>query len=124
MKTTELRIGNYIIFENEVCEISTIGKNKVGVSQKTDKGFFVETLTDIDEIEPIHLTEEWLLKFGFKANNNSIFTTYHKGGTSILIGIEDVLKFKFEDYITVVKHIHELQNIYFTLTNEELTLKQ
>jgi hypothetical protein len=83
-------------------------------------------------IKPIPLTEEWLLKFGFEKNENSIYflqmSSNHylyfnldtnKGG----LATEDTDD-SYEVIITdKLNEIHQLQNLYFALTGEELELK-
>jgi len=73
-----------------------------------------------EEAEPIPLTEEWLLKFGFYRGfggepkveiNKNISLSYNEG--EIFIGDDIVLNH--------IKYIHQLQNLYFTLTGKELT---
>jgi len=49
MKASELRIGNWVNYDGRNCTIQ----------EPTD-------LVDADEFEPIPLTEEWLLNFGFE----------------------------------------------------------
>ena len=76
MKANELRIGNYLINElayhyNEgLCQVTGIFHDLHGF-----KGYAIQTgegnttlLNDEDEsyFKPIPLTEEWLVKFGFK----------------------------------------------------------
>jgi hypothetical protein len=99
-------------------------------------------------IKPIPLTEEWLLKFGFyKEENVTPVSKYHSHFYSI--GYDDC-KYSFAyasfrddwgfyhsytdavdekdnnrfDAISFgIQSVHELQNLYFALTGEELTLK-
>ena len=81
--------------------------------------------------EPIELTEEWLLKFGYGVDrefdhhfidNTSIknevlrYSTYSK-----LFTIEGDLG----DVIEIpLQYVHQLQNLYFALTGEELKIKE
>lgn len=70
-------------------------------------------------IRPIPLTEEWLKKFGFKKFKN--YNDWSKGGF-ILHGRKRgfVLRKSAPD----VKSVHQLQNLYFALTGEELKTKK
>ena len=87
--------------------------------------------------EPIPLTEEWLFKFGFKkCKNGWYYTTYFTDCdlASEIMKIDYNLssgRFSITDadeestscqiYTSKrVKHVHQLQNLYFTLTGEEL----
>lgn len=115
MKSSELRIENFIrLIENKKivkCDSETI-------YQGVDEYF-----------EGIPITEEWLLKFGFekriigKGNNISsyrleikrllhIHLRFQKDQWNFAIGISG--------YILSIKYVHQLQNLYFALTGEEL----
>jgi hypothetical protein len=54
MKATELRIGNWVKQPNGIIEVFT-------VSDLDDEGDINSYLED--EIEPIPLTEEWLIRY-------------------------------------------------------------
>jgi len=86
-------------------------------------------------IEPIPLTEEWLLKFGFELYESGYYFPYkinnqwekdnwyfcanyrynqidicHRGNLGSLIRFD-------------IKYVHQLQNLYFALTGTELEVK-
>ncbi len=83
---------------------------------------------DLRDIEPIPLTEQWLSDFGFKNSlgiNNHTNGFWSKDGLGIEIGyfIQDKFyEFEFNGIITELKHVHQLQNLYYALTGTELTL--
>jgi len=113
IEANELRIGNWInALEDNCCD----GAGFVPVSG--NQLSFFDNITSIgDLIEPIPLTEEWLLKFGFEKG----CTSWNVGGFYI-----DQFGSNFEfDYRAGVKieHVNQLQNLYFALTGEELTIK-
>lgn len=82
--------------------------------------------------KPISLTDEWLLKFGFITfDSKQIYNEW-------FLNFDGVLKYKiFHSKYTGVetftmphgdkpiklKSVHQLQNLYFALTGEELTFK-
>ena len=78
----------------------------------------LEQYEDNSEYKPIPLTEEWLLKFGF----DSMFSGagYHKNGVEIGNNHNGfyILATSYQ-----IEFIHQLQNLYFALTGEELTIK-
>jgi len=82
----------------------------------------------IDGFEPIPLSEEWLLKMGFESvafkQTNSVFYTV---GDIDIFHYLDTNVFKFDMIILnegiELKHVHELQNLYFAITNKELQTK-
>ena len=92
-------------------------------------------LMENDKIEykPIPLTQEWLVKLGFDKLENDIPTYFKCFGNLI----EDDYEFSFNIYVDseqnyfitvfgrkiIIKHAHQLQNLYHALTGEELTIK-
>lgn len=68
--------------------------------------------------EPIPLTEEWLLKFGGIIKPDAVlFNGVH------FLYEDGIVYFESENNgrsNTEIKHVHQLQNLYFALTGEEL----
>lgn len=90
---------------------------------------------DLQKINPVPLTEEWLLKFGFENHSEEkFFMRYYiiKNGQWYIDFYADgdcfLCVYYFNaGYIKVnvgnpLKYVHQLQNLFFTLTGEELTL--
>ena len=83
-------------------------------------------------IEPIPITEEWLLKFGFecidevnrgftKVINDSLREKLYcnpSGSCAIISELINYQDFLFMD--AKINTVHKLQNLYFALTCEEL----
>ena len=65
----------------------------------------------------IELTEEWLVKFGFKKFKN--YNDWSIGGF-IIHGRKR--GFVFRKSVPVVKYVHQLQNLHFALTGKELEI--
>lgn len=110
MKATELRIGN-LIFDN-------ISEEPIIVDWVTIKVCYLED----DVYEPILLTEEWLIKFGFETDGITFWKSKADIGhfkdcfAYIPCGLASQRR-------TEIKYVHQLQNLYFALTGEELTIK-
>ena len=118
MKATELRIGNYY---NQF-------ENTEKVSWSTLKTL-EESTTEQLWCKPIPLTEEWLLKFGFERtdlidNSNDDWTWLFYQKDSIYIDGSDLTIETATGIVIKVEYVHQLQNLYFALTNEELILRQ
>lgn len=73
---------------------------------------------DVDEIirEPIPLTEQWLLDFGFSKTSGYPYKMLN-GYIRIRNGI---YFFKFYTLEVELPYVHTLQNLYHSLTNKEL----
>lgn len=125
METSELRRGNYVSRKDigngsERIEIVLeIYKTKLLTSGA------VSVIVNKNEIKPIPLTEEWLLKFGFEnlnygwyLNKIKLFDySYKKGSINLKINSFDVPS-------TQIKYVHQLQNLFFALAEQELTIKK
>ncbi len=119
MKANELRIGNYII---------PITSDGFKLEQRPihAREFWLSS-NEPDKAEPIPLTEEWLIKFGFKKRLDDQYSDFKKVCVGILsdsfyVGVH--FGYEYYEYITKVKYVHQLQNLYFALTGEELILKK
>ncbi len=98
MEAKELRIGNWVTENGRLIHIHD--------------GFGIDHAYNF---EPIPLTEDWLLKFGFELKNWGIKVWYLKG-----FEIDQNFYLKGIDWGVRFKYVHQLQNLYFALTNEEL----
>jgi hypothetical protein len=140
VKETELRIGNLVSqngYPGLVYSIeSALPRREERFNDKVvitlyDSGLATVTL---DQVSAVTLTEEWLLKFGFKKENNTIYSIsdtlsssevgkwyfFKNENDSFTPNIKRENKFSWigKD----INYVHQLQNIYFALTGEELTL--
>lgn len=124
MKANELRIGN-LFQDKKGTRLTSFGctpdddTDKFNVWYGNELGFYLPE----KEIEGIPLTEERLIKFGFEKVEFDGITTY---GNKIFY-IEKEYKGNF--YIVLqgkkiaLTYVHQLQNLYFVLTGEELEIK-
>ncbi len=125
MKTTELRIGNFISINFGNCDDGKI----ITVDGVSDCEVYNEEhgYSPCNEFKPIPLTEQWLLDFGFKDE----FGYYSKGAFLISLADDASSFFKdgrvyFNSRVIIEnqpKYVHQLQNLYFALTQKELKLK-
>jgi hypothetical protein len=117
MKAEELRLGNLVSNMNPRHNDSILTIESIGDNHEVNV-FYRKYL--LSELEPIPLTEEWLLKFGFhkyKGDNSDCFLNDFETSCN------RELFFWKGTYIQNIKYVHQLQNLYFALTGEELTLK-
>jgi len=129
MKANELRIGNKVdcfgIKEVDSIIRTANGSFKLIVCEKKESGVSIceSVLIESVDLKPIPLTEEWLLKFGF--DDNGIFVDDSRGflywdGSSLHISDSRDTNYTF---VAICEHVHQLQNLYFALTNEELKIE-
>lgn len=134
MKANELRIGNLVtlcLINDEYIEIdlpiATIHSDNTIrlLDGKKEIGCF-----SLKKIKPIKLTEEWLLKFGFKDRSGIL---KNKMSYGIEIGKMEIAWYRQDNktrfqtiengfILKYVTYVHELQNLFFALTGEELKL--
>ena len=115
MNAKELRLGNLIFNRNSIVRVNY--KRLGGITSGNN------------EFTPIPLTEEWLLKFGFNINKSVEEFIYWKKFDMILdfelfrkIGF-DVFYIETRFNTVQINTVHQLQNLYFALTGEELEIK-
>ncbi len=121
----ELRIGNWVIYQDEFDGRSyelefTIG-HFMGIFEK-----------NYGPPEPIPLTEEWIIKMGFKKLNNSMFrrgaltlqwTTMHTGETlheKILSSQKAIRICLGGSFVCNVAYVHKMQNFFYAISGNEI----
>lgn len=126
----DLRIGNSVMLEGKILTVKAIEHNPV-----TDR-WYVKVYENYSQIkceylEPIPITEELLVKCGFQ---------YLNGRTDGELTL-DILHYEFDfvegelvtksryeevykrEKLPHIKSLHQLQNLYFALTKQELTIE-
>jgi len=120
MELKELRIGNTIEYSGKIFEVSEIRRNTLRIKHWSG----ITKVVKIGLCNPIPLTEEWLINFGFIANRRlrqKEFSANDNGCRLTLWTGITVPGFFYLDMIEI-KYIHQLQNLYFALTGEELQI--
>lgn len=135
MKANELRIGNYVKYVYSEKDFSIISGITYEVPHLDEITGF-EPL--YDGIEPIPITEEWLLKFGFVKEENNIdvcyqieikdgyFLEYFKSMTYTSLMLREVNNVVGDSLFylpNIPTFVHSLQNLCFALTGKELEIK-
>lgn len=130
IKEQEIRIGNLFYYNPECWNY--IGHQGNFIWSDRDWYAYGESTLFLEDIEPIPLTKEWLVdklgaiehtgtpfwniemprNIGFisiNPNNNMIWLKHHRTDSSLNPGS--------------IYFVHQLQNLYFALVGEELTIK-
>lgn len=131
MNKTDFRLGNLIIAkyydENEVeqetiAEISGISEDALFGDEWTYMLTTGLETEDYHGMMPIKLTKEILLKIGFSFNFNS--NRYENSSRLSISKIDECYLIEIDNTtIKEVHHVHELQNIFYVLTNQELKIE-
>lgn len=109
----EVKLGNFLQCGDEILIVSAIYRS----------GFHCVNESGVDRdnhrflLKPIPLTEQWLLKFGLSNRKIWVFEIFgdnHRGFHISSEGGEWLF----------IKYVHQLQNLYFALTGEELKVKE
>jgi len=141
MEANELRIGNYVYLtaDGHEDEPDLVKWDIIDYEYYTDK---------MDYIQPIPLTEEILLKCGFEVEKYIATGDFYLCGKKvisinrrsykIIISADDYSNWNFlvdsnylykdisreiKQNILPFQYLHQLQNLYFALTNQELEVK-
>jgi len=128
MTAKEFRLGNLISVLGNVVEVIKIyGDIKIEVHSDILQFWEVDIEEKDEDVLPIPLTEEWLLKFGFKRLESPApeihpYADYIKYDIVISMPYFE-FSYSYGDSSRVLKYVHELMNLYYTLTGEELEIK-
>lgn len=111
IQASELRIGNLI--QGNKGDIWCL---TIDMLRSIAKG-------DATECTGIPLTEEWLLKLGLHRQTGEIYTMYHENRLIFtLYNMSLVIEGIFMP--RKIQYLHQLQNLCFALTGEELIIKK
>ena len=126
LKSKELMIGNLVDFEATTHVIQSIDRwnaTSYWLKETNEKGAELYK-HPLSQIKPIPLTEEWLLKFGFIPLDG---LNWCLGKIKVWSGATGIYhQFTTPDDIddVLLKYVHQLQNLYFALRGEELTIEK
>ena len=128
IKPEELRIGNYHKSDDFNIPRMGISSDKInGQSYAAITGHGISLVEQGElKIEPIPLTTKWLERFWFESEKSGLESFYgmpNEDGDWIF-----ELYPHLEGYNTVltdvhIKYVHQLQNLFYALTGNELELK-
>lgn len=112
IQANELRIGNCVFYKPIERYIEIDGNNIYMMS------------IDMLKVEPILITEKLLLKCGFEKHEDRSLNLYN-GNFEMYKEVDECLVLIIEGQrlpLSHIKSIHQLQNLYYYLTGQELTI--
>lgn len=115
MKTSQLKLGNIVFHNGSVKKIDGIQPRWV----------WVDTMDSVpdEELEQIPLTEEWLLKFGAKELKPKRGVLKEFVLKTVRIEFSNSHNFYYKNSKVIISSVHQLQNLFYALTGQELILK-
>jgi hypothetical protein len=129
IRSTDLRIGNLVYHNDEIIEIKSLRPQDDDVNDEIS----------FHSIYGIKLTEEWLVKFRFKkwGRDDIPRTLSYEMDWIRIFPSNSFCDFKgygfmyykpnenetTESAIVIIKYVHQLQNLYYALTGQELEMK-
>jgi hypothetical protein len=118
----QLRIGNWVkskVYGN----YRIIGISVFSESNNFYKSFkYYPQSCDSKNLLPIKITNDWLLRFGFK--DKGLFFKHKSNHVIEYDSINKVYLFylgNYGDWYKKIKYVHELQNLFFALTSKEIS---
>ena len=120
MKPQELRIGNLVRYNGEVVKVEQITKRKIGYHAQENRMHY----TQIAELKPIPLTEEIIGKYfihhgaNYYRDNSRVEIYQTRCGWCLSLNNSTYSTY----FGTIVKYLHELQNVYYLADKKELTI--
>ena len=145
IKPTELRIGNLILWNPKLfnptttlppsqVEVTSIQEDKLGfIAPGVEKR--VEPFEDdllpletphgqLNEFEPLLLTVDLVKQCGFLySDGNHDYSDYKKSPLSIRFKNDNTVLVTLSDHEFTYQSLHQLQNLYFALTGDELRIE-
>jgi hypothetical protein len=121
----ELRLGNHILVDKNLQQVSMITATSVFTSDTEESHGQAASEYSFGQIEPVPLTDDVLKQCGF------VYHDYFKFWQRITTGIRsemdidrdyDVIDFMRKPIIKNLNSLHQLQNVYFMLKGREMKL--
>ncbi len=141
----DLRIGNWVKIDDGRDDGALF---KVHGASSHNSGHVYDNedaIYGIDQIKPIPLTGEWLKDFGFwqfdyytiqntwniSLERNRVLSIGNVATPNEMVFLYEVNKEHIKEVVTIRNYdydskmyVHQLQNLYYALTGEELTIKE
>lgn len=133
MEAKELRIGNYIDLNGTIVKVAGVDAKKMVKHYLPETKQVVSKMENrVSNFKPVPITEEWLFKLGFEVKTQVAtrcpFECLVKSGVSLITNSKKLIRFGYSGYCgsgeKEIKHVHQLQNLYFALTGKELEINQ
>lgn len=127
----ELRIGNWIIgttdgigVPNQIQQVFSIDENYINpIYNHQGESYYIKP----EDAEPIPLTEDILIKCGFKKEGERYRSPWFCDGTEALYILKDEFSFFYQPLEPMMpvrfESLHRLQNFFYANTYQEIEFK-
>ena len=125
MIANELRVGNVLYWRYSDMNVFVTAIQEEGITDEWEQNIV------LNDLDPISLTEEWLIKLGFKNPYSPDVYYLELGSPEFIIFIDSTERGfaifdKIDDELISIlikfDYVHEVQNLYYSLTKTELTI--
>ena len=117
IQAKELRIDNLVF------------RKFYGKEDKEVREMILPYFSQLDRLEPIQVTKYWLFNLGFEYDKTwDRFIVFETAAFSLYASFDDINGFQiwfenaFSECPLNIEYVHQLQNLYYSLSGEELTL--
>ena len=135
MKAEDLRIGNIVLYNTLLLEISGINSPQPYKDVRFNNKWIIELFdgasfitTTLKEIKPVLITKEMILQYDGWQGGTSWGNYWHRVESCGIRYIADSKKWRItwngSEIGERIKHLHEYQNAFKLLSNTELKLKK
>ena len=127
IKASELRAGASIVYRIQT-DLDSGKQIPVLVTVTANEIKEIEGRPEKHNYNPVELTPEWLERLGAEKINHidgySFYTFSKSKLNKIHIDVYESKTLWYGHYVEHCRYVHQLQNLYFALTGQELELKE
>ena len=123
IRTEELMIGNWVIVDDKPVQVQSITKKKIGFHNNPGKVRLLYARNC--ELIPIPITDDLLLKMGFKKDGKRFYFHGETYFELFYLGKLYVATVNHAEYQIgePIAYLHQLQNLYYSLETKRLKIK-
>lgn len=138
INTKELMIGNWVLSNQRAREVENIHEDCINLSYSCgdyEGGSGSDYYEEVEDVEPIPLTEQILVDCGFKKSfydvwsKDGIGVVYYNGDFWLQVYQynESIQEHEYNEILEAntppIESLHRLQNLFYLLTGKQLEIK-
>jgi len=121
----ELRLGNHVLVNNNVHKVCAITKTTVFTVDADESKEQIAAEHRLEDVQPVPVTDTILQECGFLYQEYFKFWQLVTTGSRSEMDIDndyDLIDFMRRPIVKKLQSLHQLQNLYFLLKGQELTI--